>query len=365
MIITPEEAFDEYFRSPERSAEDRALFCGRDALWGLPADQQDLLRSLQEHLNTVWAAQRKQHPNRDELPVLHLDFIDTRHCGAGAIRDRRVINAVAFEHRGIAFVGLTRDLVEELFGTSWLVAKGARVRDGFRIFRSSTSMTARLATVVFSAQFVFVVNHELGHHVHGHARARSATPSHVEFGLQPLDQAAALVSQRKELDADGYAVTTGLNNFLLSPGPRQVTLAALARPSWHPQSDRWLARLYVLAAGAFFFARPGLARPKDDRLDFRTLSHPPGLVRMHYVMHQLRAWATRQQRDGLIKWASSVRFQRIMAALEEAIGAEHQDIDWHEQSRFWISENGAAYRAILDENEPLVRERFATSVWNI
>jgi len=364
--VVPEEVFDQYFRSPERSEEDRSRFCGRDSLWDPPPKQQGLLRDIQNHLNRRWEEQRNRHPNKGGLPPIHVDFIDTRNCGAGRIRDRRVINAVAFEDRGIAFVGLTRDLVEELFRTSWLVAKNQRVRDGFRIFSSATHMTARLATTLLSAQLVFVTSHELGHHVHGHVRSKPKTALHVEFGpVEALDQTHALVSQRKEIDADGYAVAAGLDNFLLAEGPKKSALAALARPVWHPLSERWLARLYFLAAGAFLFARPGVGPSVEGHVDLRKLSHPPGLVRMHYVMHQLRAWAARNQRDGLVKWASEVRFQRLMAGLEDAIGSDHQEIDWREQSRFWASENGGKYREILDESEPAIRAHFAGTRWNI
>ncbi len=114
-IPTPEEVFDAYFRDEERSEEERQLYCGRDSLWGLATDQRDLLREIQTHLNQLWARARNSAGN---IPPIHLDFIDTRHCGAGQIRDRRVINAVAFEDRGIAFIGVTRDLIEELFRTS-------------------------------------------------------------------------------------------------------------------------------------------------------------------------------------------------------------------------------------------------------
>jgi hypothetical protein len=364
--VTPEEVFDRYFRSPDRSEQDRGLFCGRDSLWDQTAGQQALLRDIQKHLNGLWAQQLNRHPNKSELPPIHVDFIDTRNCGAGQIRDRRVINAVAFEDRGIAFIGLTRDLLEELFRTSWLIAKNQRVRDGFRIFRSATHLTSRLATTLVTAQLVFVINHELGHHVHGHVRSKSETALHVEFGsAEALNQTGALISQRKEIDADGYAVTSGLNNFLLAEGPRRSALASLARPVCHPLSETWLVRLYVLAAGAFFFARPGIAPSRDGRVDLRELTHPPGLVRMHYVMHQLRAWAARNQRGGLLKWASEIRFQRLMAGLEDAIGSEHQEIDWHEQSRFWASESGGKYRQVLDESEPVVRAQFLGKCWNI
>jgi hypothetical protein len=71
------------------------------------------------------------------------------------------------------------------------------------------------------------------------------------------------------------------------------------------------------------------------------------------------------RRAGLTKWASPVRFQRLMAALEDAIGSESQGLDWHEQSVYWTSDNGAEYRAILEQAEPAVRAQFANTIWTV
>jgi hypothetical protein len=50
---------------------------------GIATDQHDLLREIQAHLNQLWATTRKSAGN---IPRIHLDFINTRHCGAGDIR---------------------------------------------------------------------------------------------------------------------------------------------------------------------------------------------------------------------------------------------------------------------------------------
>jgi hypothetical protein len=86
---------------------------------------------------------------------------------------------------------------------------------------------------------------------------------------------------------------------------------------------------------------------------------------MHFVMNQIHAWAKKNQKPNLAKWATVSRFQKLMAAVEAAMGTEHQEIDWHDQSEFMLSRVGEDYREILEEAEAPVREMYASWSWTV
>ena len=130
-------------------------------------------------------------------------------------------------------------------------------------------------------------------------------------------------------------------NFLLSPGPRTEFLRNLKKPFWHPRADRWLARLVCRWAVPLF--------PPGDTQAIKSPPHPPPLVRMHYVIHELRNWAQEKSRPDLIRWATEARIQRLIAAVENAVGSSHQEVDWHEQTAFMLSDVGAGYRKSFAE----------------
>lgn len=55
---------------------------------------------------------------------------------------------------------------------------------------------------------------------------------------------------------------------------------------------------------------------------------------MHFIMNQIHAWSKRNHKPNLSKWATVSRFQKLMAAVEAALGSDHQEVDWHVQSEF-------------------------------
>jgi len=86
---------------------------------------------------------------------------------------------------------------------------------------------------------------------------------------------------------------------------------------------------------------------------------------MHFVMNQIHSWAKREQRLHLGKWAGLARFQRLIAAVEQAIGSDHQVVGWHDQSAFFLSDLGARYRQALEEAELPIRQKYAETRWEV
>jgi len=358
--MSPQQAFDDFFRSRNRTAEERQSYCGIDQLWGVPDQQRVVLKTLRKHINQLWANESGRLLRLGAHPKLHMDYIDTRRCGAGDLRDRRISAALAFEHEGTSFVGVTRDLLDNVAEFSSRAAESQRIRDGFHLRPDQKLLAKELVVSLFTAQAVFVTAHELGHHVHGHILRDYGQKPYNEFDSgDEIPQLQALISQRKEIVADGYATRICLNNFLLSPGPRMQFLRCLKKPFWHPRADRWLARLVCLAAALFLYSRPG------TRKALNRLPHPPALVRMHYIIHQLRDWAAENSRPNLVRWATEGRIQKLISAVEGAVGSSHQEVGWHEQTAFMLSETGAAYRECLAEAEEPVRSSYEGTRWRV
>lgn len=352
--------FNEFFHSDRVSARDKQLYCGQDELWGLQDEQRRQLDAVRSATNEAWTSQGSKLRRQGSAPVLHFDYIDTRRCGAGELTGRRVSNAIAFDYQNCSFVGVTRDLMDDCASNAARLASTQRISGGFGLRPSQLDAVSNLAQAFFQTQAYFISSHELGHHFHGHILRDHANSLYVEYrGDAELTREAALISQRKEIDADGYATWMCLNNFLVTEGPRAAFLGGIGRPMNHKRGERWLLRLVVLSAAAFFFSRAGTREPLNRS------SHPPALVRVHFVMNQIHNWAKHNGRPRVTKWASVARFQKLMAAVEQAIGSDHQTVDWYEQSAFFLSDAGAQYRKVLQEAEAPVRKYYEQSIWHI
>ena len=194
--MSPQKAFDDFFRSNDRTAQERQCYCGLDELWGVPEQPRHILEELREHINQLWATESVRLHRLGGHPKLHMDFIDTRHCGAGDLRDRRISAALAFENEGTSFVGVTRDLLDNVAVYSSRAAESQRIRDGFHLRPDQELPTKGLVASLFTAQAVFVTSHELGHHVHGHIIRDYGNKPYSEFDSgAELSQEDALISR--------------------------------------------------------------------------------------------------------------------------------------------------------------------------
>jgi hypothetical protein len=110
--------------------------------------------------------------------------------------------------------------------------------------------------------------------------------------------------------------------------------------------DESLFTLFVIAVGAVFYA---IAPVVFDETKVFTRQHPPEALRMNYVMHSAKSWCNQNRRPLVERWISLQIFQIAMAGVAEAIFGPAGRTNLLHQTRFLVSDAGAAYVGKLEE----------------
>jgi len=210
VAVPPEVIFDRYIRNKIPHYQGKAnLVLIEDRV------TRDLLDDTQRTIKEVYAAQGGSIFVRGTRPALHFDYVNSS-----------VVNAIAFQDEGCAFVGLTLALFNEVGQTCQLLVTSGLVTSIFRLETPTDHERHQLFTAFFAAQLQFIACHELGHHVHGHCSDDEQTmPIREEFS-EDWRISGGLTDQARELDADGYAVHMILHNFVAG-SPRLKLLELL------------------------------------------------------------------------------------------------------------------------------------------
>jgi len=325
--IPPEVLFHRFFQEDRNRPSDRANYRGKQDLETLEAPVRTLLSGIQQSLNGALQAERTDISEHRAHPPFHFDYFESP-----------VPNALAFQYSGYSFIGVTMELVHELWdccirlSTSGLVTNtlGHGV-DGVHY--------EPLHVVLFQTQLKFVVVHEYTHHVHGHL-LQAAEDS--IFAAEILGGAGCEERQALELDADGYAVFYVLEDLLNGDGRlRAVRLLGLNAEK-QPVQEEALLSCFIIAVGAFFFIRAPIPRASH----VKTLTHPPPAARMRFVMQNVVRWYG-HNRPGSDVPVSSERFIELMNAAGGATYGMNQQSDWATQTAFLQTSEGTKYLRTL------------------
>jgi hypothetical protein len=345
--VPAEVAFDRFFRN-ELPPEMRGSYKGKQDLDAI-ADESTrlLLEEIQKSINNVYRAQRYRVVVRRSRPNLHFDYVRAE-----------VVNAIAFEYEGFAFIGVTNPMFDEVGEICTLLVASESVS---RIFRSG-SLTKYQERQMFTAFFAillqFVACHELGHHFHGHcAPDERSIVLWEEFADYETDR-AGFRNQAKEVDADAFAVHMLLRNCI-SGASRSKFLELLGHPV-NEVSDFPLLSALVTAAGSFFFSR----RRTFHRNALSELTHPPPAARMHFVMEEIVSW----MKEHLPSASASVDlplYRELMEAAARALAPKTSDKPWEEQTAFLVSAEGRAYLELLREHRLQVRDEMCSKRWEL
>jgi hypothetical protein len=290
-----------------------------------------LLAAIQATLNQGLNEMRSV-PEHVDHPPFHLDYIDSN-----------APNALAFGDDDHSFIGLTMGLIS-LFSDLCVRLNRSEAVAALLGIRLEPDVSDGLQAMVFTNLLSFLVTHEFTHVVHGHVEERGA-PSISFNEIQDDGETGNLKEQVMEADADGYAAYHVLAN-LIGGGQRTQAVMAL-KLSDNPAEcqDEVLFSGFVVAVGAYLFARP----PVDvDKANIYRLTHPPQAARLNYVMENAIAWC-RQNRPGLVTWMTKDRFESIMRVAAEATWGMNGGITWENQIAFLQSEAGAEYIKRLGE----------------
>lgn len=239
---------------------------------------------------------------------------------------------------------MTIPLVQELFGASAALARVDPITRPFGFRPDQTEQCRSLTTALFAAMLQFVACHELGHHFHGHQSRESEERSNPLFFYDesPSPEVGPILnSQAKEVEADGYAVKMVISNIFA--GPRETMLRLLGQRAFTDRADKYLTRLFLLAAGGFFLSRSPV---KFDPGRLGEQTHPPAMARMHFIMTGLRTWCEESNRADLLRHLDLKCYQKTMKAVASALpDAAGTDV-LYQQSAFISSDAGRSY---LDE----------------
>jgi hypothetical protein len=341
VAVPPEIIFDRYIRNkriPRYQGKANLLLIEDPAT-------RDLLEETQRTINDVYAAQRGSTLAPGTPPTLHFDYVDSG-----------VVNAIAFQDEGCAFVGLTLPLFDEVGQTCQLLVTSDLVSAIFRQEKPTEHQRHQLFTAFFASQLQFIACHELGHHVHGHCSDCERSPLIWEEFAEGGSASGGLVDQAGELDADGYAVHMMLHNFVAGP-PRPKLLELLGR-RMDDTEDIALLELLILAAGSFFFRR----QQEFERDKVADLTHPPAAARMHFVMEEFASWLD-IHRPSTAHLINRTRFAALMGAAASALSTITAGVPWQEQTEFLLSQLGRDYLARVAEARSKLRDVMSNRRW--
>jgi hypothetical protein len=251
--------------------------------------------------------------------VVHFDYVDSG-----------VENALAFEHSGYQFIGVTIRLIELILERCENLVQSDGVVNLLNL--SVGCDQGRASGGLFMTQLIFVVAHEFGHHLLGHAISNE---TQIWNEVMADGRVGSLEDHARECLADACAVYQALG-FLIDGGQR-TTIAELFGQSSTAQdeTDEVLLSAFLLSVSAFFFARPPAALDKSST---SLGTHPPAIVRINGLIQTVRTWCSKY-RPALDLSMTHEEVERIMAAAAAAVGREN----WREQFAFLGSPDGEEY----------------------
>ena len=304
-----------------------------------------LLHLVQDAMNSALRAESVNASGGVEHPPFHFDYIEVKRDAKNAH------NALAFQHNGFAFIGVTLPLVEFLWDISQRLSMFQAVQQLLGLGSEAVRPSA-LQAALFQLQLSFLVSHEYTHHVHLHCRQGESAVSGVWAEFLRDEISGSLESQAQELDADGYAIYLALAHFLRGGG-RESLLAQLGRrDSTAIDGDELLLTCFFLAVMAFFCAR---WHENIDVNSIGQLTHPPAPVRIEYAIRVGQMWCE-QNKSVPGSWFDAERFRELFEAAAQVIGTSTRQA-WDAHISFLRSQVGANYDQQLLERFEALRKK--------
>lgn len=345
MGTPPEVLFDRFFRS-RRHLLDEGLLGKVDLDRLTPTTFPiHLLFDLQAMMNNALLVENSNIPGHVDHDPFHFDYLNANEP-----------NAIAFRADRYSFIGITIQLVDQLWAAGTRLSAVPELQVLMRMEptdadRADMTAAERLQVVLFRLQFFFVVLHEFSHIVHGHIQQDDDSPFASE--IVPRN-GGSIEMQGRESDADGYAIYFLLANVFDGSQERRHLLRLLGKDQL-PDADQdgVLFAGFVMAAAAFIFAQ----KPQSfDGHDLFARTHPLQVVRLRLMMKAAHAWCE-QNRPALCPRTRGRQFHELIRRLAHAICGPSGQARWDEQLQFIRSDEGQQYDTAVEmECVRLVRE---------
>lgn len=272
----------------------------------------DLATRLEQARERFGAAIRTAVPPNE----IHFDFIDNPKPGAVAGRGSH----------GFRYVGLTLGLIPWIDELTDRLARSGLVKQELQTLGTSL-MRFGLSELVI----LFIVSHELGHHLAGHL---SEGQSDWEFESRRTP--CTLVDQGREVVADGHAAYFAARAI---SGPYRTTMIEWfdLRPMPKEEQSRALLAALVLTVSAYFIESSRQNGRPFDPLAVRSYCHPPAYVRVMAQMSHLEEAVARflpEVADWFTPNTYFLMMRRVFGELSNY---------WKEEIEFSGSKEGRAY----------------------
>jgi hypothetical protein len=312
------------------------------------------LRQIKQLINENFARNAEKIESPIGPVTLHLDYIAKPMPPV-----TRFASAISFTNSGFFFVGLTYDLAELMNDICGTLSQSSLTSTFLGIEVDSPEKRITLFACLFLIQIQFVVDHELGHHAHGHSTMRGANFFSSEGALDALlGPEDNLDRQAREVEADGYAIHMMAKNLF-----QKGTTAELVE-RFKPTTvtvEEFLVRLLLLCVASYLFLKP--ERVFDEK-KVRVPLHPFGLMRLNVVMTDLRGWAA-DFRPDVLRYLTQATLTQITEVIGSAQPNQETNLAWDEQRIFLESADGEAYKQALYAAREVLRGQMSSRAWKI
>lgn len=353
-VFDPEIEFHRFFNSGELTEKERQRHPGKLDLDKIDPNLARHLTTIKALINEMLTRNSPMIQTRFGPANLHLDYIDKPQPPL-----IRFPNAVSFRYSGFDFVGLTYDLVDLMNFICGSLARHFATASLLGIKADSPDQRDNLLAVLFLIQIQFAIDHELGHHFHGHTAGNSETEFFSEYLCSDsCDDGEHLEDQAREVEADGYAVHMMAKNLFANGGNDCFRILGFTTLS----SDEFLVRLLLLCITSYFALRP--QKPFDSD-SVRNPRHPFGTMRVHVVMTDFQGWAS-EFKPEVGRYITQQTLDEISLAISAATESERQLVGNLElEAAFVSTDRGLKYRDDLYETREGVRDRMKSRAWKL
>lgn len=351
-MLDPDVEFHRFLNSENLTKEEHEKHPAKLDLDKIDANLAQHLAVIKKLINEMFARNSDKIETPSGPVTLHLDYI-----AKPAAPFIRYANAISFTFKGFFFVGITYDMIELMNAICGSLAQSPSTATFLGIKTDTPAQREILFSGLFLVQIQFAIDHEIGHHFHGHTTCRKSGLFFSEYLCDAsTDDVDHMEDQAREVEADGYAVHMMAKN-LYQPETGTNLLERLGSTSL--PGDQFLVRFLLLCISSYLILRPQNPFKAED---VRKPSHPFGTMRLNVVMTDFLGWAS-QFRPELIPLITQATLDNVQLAIEAAQPDSQSYASWTLEGQFLRTNEGETYRADLYRFRSTLREQMKGKTW--
>jgi len=312
------------------------------------------LAAIKKLINEMFARNSDKIETPNSAVTLHLDYI------AKPLPPLiRFANAISFTFKGFFFVGITYDLVELMNAICGSLAQSPGTAAFLGIKTDTPAQREILLACLFLVQIQFAIDHEVGHHFHGHTGRRESGLFFSEYLCSAaIDDGDHMEEQAREVEADGYAVHM-MAKSLYQPETGANLIERLGFTTL--STNEFLVRFLLLCIASYLILRP--QNPFSPG-DVRKPRHPFGTMRLNVVMTDFLGWAS-QFKHKLMPFITQTTLDNVQVAIQGAQPDSQSYLHWTLEGQFLRTTEGEAYRADLYGFRDTLRKQMKGKAWGL